>query len=414
MDNNGTRKVSEIIWREDLYPRFEPNQALIQKYAYSIEHLPPIKISQSNILIDGFHRLKAHQLEGLSDVKVEVIEVESEKELKRLAYQLNSNHGLQLSPDEKRRYAQEMIGEMSVKALADVLCVDDSTIKRWTTSQRKAIEEEQNRKVVELYLRAWNTQQAIADAFGFNSQSTVSRIVDNMQIVHLHDLHKDFKPPIYNIWNLAKQDNATDSHFGSFPLYFMKSLIHYHTDPLEIVFDPFAGGGTTVDACKEMFRRYYCTDREVKPGREKDILQHDITTGFPDGLPKPAMLFLDPPYWVLAKDEYSEDETDLGNMTKEQFFEAMRTIAKEADQRKINRIAYVIRPIWETGRDDGWEWVDPMFDLYDELSDSYKIETRYVLPYSTQQYTGLWVDRAKKENKCLILNRELTVLVRRG
>jgi len=231
--------------------------------------------------------------------------------------------------------------------------------------------------------------------------------------VQMHENYKDFDPPIYNIWNLNKQDNATDSHFGSFPLYFMKSLLYYHTEPMDIVFDPFAGGGTTVDACKQMMRRYYCTDRLVKPGREKDILQHDITKGFPDALPKPDILFLDPPYWVLAKKEYSADDDDLGNMTKEQFYQAMRDIAEEASRRKIERIAYVIRPIWETGLENGWNWVDPMFDFYDALSDKYRIETRYVLPYSTQQYTALWVERSKKENKCLILNRELTVLVRR-
>jgi hypothetical protein len=404
-----TRNVNEIVYREDLYPRFEANQALIQKYAYSIEHLPAIKINQNGILIDGFHRWKAHQLNGETVIKVDVVETSSEKELKRLAYQLNSNHGLQLSADEKRKYACEMIGEMSVKELALTLSVSESSIKDWTVTQRKAMEEERNRKIVELYLRAWNTQEAIADVMGIN-QSTVERIMQNATSV---EMHNDFKPPIYNIWNLQKQDNATDSHFGSFPLFFMKSLLHYHTQPLDIVFDPFAGGGTTVDACKDMFRRYYCTDRLVKPGREKDILQHDITTGFPDGMPKPAMIFLDPPYWLLAKKAYSEDETDLGNMTKEMFYETMLAVAKETAQRKIERIAYLIRPIWETGSDDGWQWVDPLFDLYDMLSDKYRIEARYVLPYSSQQYTGLWVDRAKKENKCLILNRELMVLIRK-
>lgn len=402
-----TRNVNEIVYREDLYPRFEANQALIQKYAYSIEHLPAIKINQNGILIDGFHRWKAHQLNGESVIKVDVVETSSEKELKRLAYQLNSNHGLQLSGDEKRKYACEMIGEMSVKELALTLSVSESSIKDWTVTQRKAMEEERNRKIVELYLRAWNTQEAIADVMGVD-RTVVTRIV---QKDSSGDLHNDFKPPIYNIWNLAKQDNATDSHFGSFPLFFMKSLLHYHTQPLDIVFDPFAGGGTTVDACKELFRRYYCTDRLVKPGREKDILQHDITTGFPDGMPKPAMIFLDPPYWLLAKKEYSEDETDLGNMTKEMFYETMQAIAKETGRRKIERIAYLIRPIWETGNDAGWQWVDPMFDLYDMVSDKYRIEARYVLPYSSQQYSGLWVDRAKKESKCLILNRELAVMV---
>jgi hypothetical protein len=402
--------TADIQFREDLYPRFEANQALIQKYAYSIEFLPPIKVSQSNVLIDGFHRWKAHQLNGEKEIAVDVVEVASEKELKRLAYQLNSNHGLQLSNDEKRHYANEMIGEMSVKELSLLLSIPEKTIRDWTEAKRQTLEEERNRRIIELYLRAFNTQQSIADIFGISVQ-TISNIISNYG--ESAEIGKDFKPPIYNIWNLQKQDNATDSHFGSFPLYFMKSLLHFHTQPLDIVFDPFAGGGTTVDACKEMFRRYYCTDRVVKPGREKDILQHDITAGFPDALPKPSMIFLDPPYWLLAKKEYSDDESDLGNMTKEQFYQAMKAIAEETKQRKIERVAYLIRPIWETGTEDGWTWVDPMFDLYDMMSDKYRIETRYVIPYSTQQYTALWVDRAKEKNKCLILNRELMVFVRR-
>jgi len=402
------RLLSEIIWREDLYPRFEANQALIQRYAYAIEYLPPIKISQQNILIDGFHRWKAHQLNGETSIKVAIIQVESEQELKRLAYQLNSNHGLQLSNDEKRRYAQEMIGVMTVKELSVVLSVDESTINRWTETQRKNLEEERNRKIMELYLRAWNTQEAIGEMMGVE-QNTIGRIIQKMQI---QEMDKDFAPPLYNIWNLQKQDSATDSHFGSFPLYFMKSLLHYHTEPLDIVFDPFAGGGTTVDACKTMLRRYYCTDKLVKPGREKDILQHDIVNGLPDGLPKPALVFLDPPYWTLAKKEYSEDANDLGNMTRDEFIQTMAILANQINSRKINKIAYLIRPIWEIGGDAGWQWVDPMLEFYDAVKEHYRVSCRYVIPYSTQQYTGLWVDRAKKEQKCLILNRELAIFER--
>ena len=212
---------------------------------------------------------------------------------------------------------------------------------------------------------------------------------------------------LYNIWNASKGDN--NSHFGHFPKLFMKNLLYYHTQPFELVYDPFAGSGTTIDACTEMYRQYYVSDRKPDKSRP-EIRQHDINDGLPD-MPKPDMVFLDPPYWTLAKNEYSEDESDLGNMSKEQFFQSMNTLIKNITNRQINRIAYLIRPIWETG--DTWEWVDPMFDMYDILNNDYRIETRYVIPYSTQQYTGLWVDRAKNEKKCLVLNRELTVWIRR-
>lgn len=397
--------INEVVYRDDLYPRFEANQALIQKYANSIEHLPPIKINQNNILIDGYHRWKAHQLDGRSEIEAEVIQTVSEKELKRMAYQLNSNHGLQLSNDEKRKYAIEMIGEMSVQALADVLSVGESTIKRWTETQRKALEEDRNRKIVELYLRAQYTQEMIGEMFGI-AHNTVYTILDNFKNAQMGEIEANFTPPLYNIWNLQKQDNATDSHFGSFPLYFMKSLLYYHTQPWDIVFDPFAGGGTTVDACKEMLRRYYCTDRIVKPGREKDIQQHDIKNGLPDGLPKPDLVFLDPPYWKQAEGLYSDSPDDLGNMDLSNFYLSIQKLLAEIAAKKINKIALVIQP---TQYKNNFVWEDHIFKINSMLADKYEIEMRYILPYSTQQYNAQMVEVAKEKNICLGLNRDLVI-----
>jgi hypothetical protein len=188
-----TRKVTEIQWRQDLYPRFEPNQTVIQRYSESTEFLPPIKINQANILIDGFHRWKAHQLAGLDAIACEVIETASEKELKALAYRLNSNHGLQLSDDEKRAYAQEMYGEMTIDELAALLSVGKSALYNWTTTQRKAEIERRNRLVVELYLRAWNTLEAIEELTGVPT-STANDKVHASENSRLGIFGKDFLP----------------------------------------------------------------------------------------------------------------------------------------------------------------------------------------------------------------------------
>ena len=58
-----------------------------------------------------------------------------------------------------------------------------------------------------------------------------------------------------------------------------------------------------------------------------------------------------------------------------------------------------------TEKDVRRQWTDGDCEI---LKDKYKIENRHVIPYSTQQYTALWVDRAKKAKKCLILNRIFT------
>ena len=189
-------KTTDLVFRDDLYPRLEPNQAQIQKYSDSIEFLPAIKINQNNILIDGFHRWKAHQLAGVEEISYEVIETESEKELKKLAYQLNSNHGLQLSNDEKRKYAQEMFGEMTVKELSTLLGVSESSIKVWTETQAKAQKEDRDRHVVELYLKAWNTQESIADSVGV-TQPTIINIINNIKKSKIAEIDKNFKPLLF-------------------------------------------------------------------------------------------------------------------------------------------------------------------------------------------------------------------------
>lgn len=398
-----TLNTSEVVYREDLYPRFEPNQATIHRYSESIEFLPPIKLNQSNILIDGFHRWKAHQMAGIQQIKVDVIETTSEKELKRLAYQLNSNHGLSLTPEEKRRYAQEMIGELTVKELSVILSVSESSVKNWTETQRAAQKEDRNRKIIELYLRAWNTQEGIGEIFDL-SHRAIGEVIDG-SFAKFGETSKEFKPFIYNIWNTQKQDHETD-HFGSFPLVFMENLLYYHTKPKDIVFDPFAGAGTTIDACKNMFRRYFCTDRKVKPGREADIKEHDITVGLPE-MPKPDFVFLDPPYWAQAKGKYSDSENDLGNMSLEEFYTSMELLFEDLINWKIKRIAVVIQPTQWKNENHAFE--DHIFKFHEMLSDKYEIEMRYILPYSTQQYTPQMVDGAKEKNICLALNRDLVV-----
>jgi len=68
------------------------------------------------------------------------------------------------------------------------------------------------------------------------------------------------------------------------PPQVVENLLWFYTEPGDIVFDPFAGGGTTIDVAKRMGRRVWSSDR--KPSTPTlPIHQHDITTGWPDGAP---------------------------------------------------------------------------------------------------------------------------------
>jgi len=234
----------------------------------------------------------------------------------------------------------------------------------------------------------------------------VSRTLENFkQNCTNAKMFKTFEPFIYNIWNTQKGNETV--HFGSFPEIFMENLIYYHTNIYDIIYDPFAGAGTTVDVCKKWLRRYYCSDRIIKAGREKDIKNWDIKDGLPKDLRKPDLVFLDPPYWKQAENKYSTDKDDLANM---ELLEFNTTISKFLDKlikRKIQRIAILIAPTQYSS--EKHKFIHHIFDFYDILKKHYEIEMQYEIPNSTEQYNGTQVEIMKKEKKAINIKRELTV-----
>lgn len=211
---------------------------------------------------------------------------------------------------------------------------------------------------------------------------------------------------LYNIWTLAKfeEDKA---FFGAFPEIFMENLLYYHTKENDLVYDPFAGSGTTIDVCKKMERNFYCSDLNIFPGREKEISKWDIASGLPDNLTKPDLVFLDPPYWRQAKGRYSDVPNDLGNMNINKFYSIFNNFLKLLMDKEINKIAIVIAPTQYPN--ENHEFEDHIFKFHEILLDKYQIEMRYVLPYSTEQYNGTQVEIMKKEKKAINLIRDLVV-----
>src|ERR1700704_3604499 len=89
------------------------------------------------------------------------------------------------------------------------------------------------------------------------------------------------------------------------------NLLWLYTQPGDIVVDPFAGGGTTIDVAKRMGRRVWASD--LHPSTPTlPIHEHDATDGWSAEAPRKAdLVILDPPYWQQAKGRYSDDLDDL-------------------------------------------------------------------------------------------------------
>jgi DNA modification methylase len=87
------------------------------------------------------------------------------------------------------------------------------------------------------------------------------------------------------------------------PPQVVENLLWFYTEPGQIVFDPFAGGGTTIKTAKEMGRRVWSSD--IAPSTPMlPIHEHNILDGWPANAPKQAdFILLDPPYWKQAHEQ---------------------------------------------------------------------------------------------------------------
>lgn len=410
-------KVADIVWREDLYPRFEPVPSRIQQYAECVELLPPIEINQRNELIDGYHRWTAHKKAGLDTIKAMVTHTANDIELDRLMAKRNADFGIQLSQEEKRRKARQWFTDLAVdkQQIADDLAVPLRTIQGWLSRKTKDMKAERDRQIAEMWLACY-TDDEIAEKMGCSVQPVKNVKSDENAIWQknlIFSRYQDpaWQPPLYDVWKTQTKSNET-SHPGNSEAQWVDNLLYMYTEPFDIVVDPFAGGGSTIDVCKQRLRRYWVSDR-LPIVERRDIRQWDILDG-PPPLHKRwgdvSLLYLDPPYWRQAEGQYSEDAQDLANMELEDFYSALTTFTRLCAEKmhKGSRVALIIQPTqWKA---PGRKIIDHVIDLIAHLQDApLEYVRRISCPYESQQCTAQMVGWAKGNREVLVLTRELIV-----
>jgi len=430
-----TRKIDEIVWREDLYPRLKSDPKKIQEYAENLTVLPPIEINQKNELIDGYHRWTAHRAKEQSVITVEVTDTNSDSELLELAIERNSRHGFILSMDDKKSMAQRIYEATPVdlatkkkKQLERLLSITERTLYNWLKTIDDDRKNELRQLAFDLFMRCESTT-AIGDAIGKTQQTASKWLQDfeNFQILVTKDEEsaeawkkynetmanfedEDFQIPLYDIWNYASKSNDIE-HYGNTEARIVENLLYTFTSPFDIVADPFAGGGSTIDICKRRFRRYWVSDRKPIVAREKEIRLHDIVTSgvyFPEQKEKEvSLVYLDPPYWKQAAGKYSDDPTDLANMPLNEFTDRLVGII-EGYGNKLelgSHIACITSPTQWPNEDKHTNYHD--LDLAKRVR--LQLVRRAICPYSTEQYNGTQVNIAKEQKLWMVISRTLLV-----
>jgi len=408
--------IDKVICDPHKYPRQKSDQILIAMLQAAIEtdRIPPIEINQNNYLIDGFHRLQAYKLEGIKSIKAIVTQC-NDNDVLWLASQRNSTHGKQLSRDEKRALAKTFFRQgRPIGEIRSILAVGKSQLYDWLREEIAKKNEAEEAEILNLYLRCY-TEEEIAEKIGVD-QSTINRA-----IMHFSENGNSHNRPEsiqdYNLWEftVAANDVGEDGFPGRMPGQVVENLLWYFTDPFDLVVDPMAGSGTTLDVCLTMLRRCICFD--INPAaRPHEIKKHDITTGLPE-LPKlrsngqvvkPKLLLLDPPYWKQKRGKYSHDGTNLANLSLDDFHKQLSTIIAESHDyvSPDGYVAFIIGPT----RNDGIVY-DHMAAIINQLNfEQWKIKERVIVSYTTQQALALHLTQAREGRYMLRRYRDLLIL----
>lgn len=408
-ENARTVPVESIRLVKELYPRLREDDAAIERYRHAIDNLPEIVTARNEILVDGYHRWQAHRREGRAEIAVIDLGNLSDIEILKESVKRNASHGRQLETSDKRRMADQLYrkGVRDDDELKALLSVTAKTLAEYLRDAKRDEKDAAKQNCWDRWLNC-ESQSEIARETGI-PQTTISGWLTEFQCVG-DSLGPPESQQHFDVWSFQKADDnaGTASHFGRMPPQVVENLLWLYTEPGDIVFDPFAGGGTTIDVAKRMGRRVWASD--IKPASDLlPIHEHDITTGWPEKAPKKAdFILLDPPYWRQAKGRYSDDPADLGNVSLDAFRKAWAAVVKtcKAHLSAKGKLAFIISP---TQLEDGTV-VDHAREMHAAcVAAGLSPLRRIIVPYQTQQATGQQVQWAKDNKRLLKLYRDLEV-----
>jgi DNA modification methylase/plasmid maintenance system antidote protein VapI len=372
---------------------------------------------------------------------------------------MNLKHGDRLSQEDLRYQLLKIVKERPIERLEGIVTELARAFGYSVNYISKLIGEEVRRRkvtrdaqILRLHLLGWK-QDEIADIFGLD-RSTVSKNVKNLtsQFIHIqeqfYDKHKsveeiaefygldittawaiilqgksdlerfsifgkseyqDDTPMLYNVWNFAKNDPRLGyyDYAGRIPGQIVMNLLYYYTEQGELVIDPMAGSGTTVDVCLIMNRR--CRAYDIAPTTaRKDIKQWDLSKGLPDEAMSCDLIILDPPYWDLLKGLYTKESVSSLDLKGWLEFMHKTSINCYNALKEGGEVALIIGMKDDT-TDTNRFYDLPYYCMKLFESTGFKEIQRISIPLTTQVKSHHDVEYAKKNRIMLNINRDLIV-----
>ena len=304
-----------------------------------------------------------------------------------------------------------------------------------------------------LSLLGW-TQEEIGEVYGFKSRSAVSENVGKLQN-QLSDIRneyiKDIKkveeiasfnnmdvattwaiilesktdeerfklfghsalsneaPIFYDVWGFRERDTRLGKPYdGNIPGQIVMNVLYYYTKQGDLVVDPMAGGGVTVDTCLVMSRKCRAYDICIDGKEEKkEIVKHDIKNGYPEQSKKCDLIFLDPPYYKKKEAEYGV--TSVSALPRDKYLVFFEKLAQDSYDilKKDGYLAFIMSNYIDYAVPKNTIFAADYMDYFVDAGFMKIIEIQ--CPLSTEQYTAIQADQAKKLGKILIRSRSLFI-----
>lgn len=460
-----TMPVNKIIRDDRLYPRKKVSHKTIDSYAEALKcdaKFPPVLLQKvltkegekQTVILDGFHRTEAHKQIGKDKIpyhfwKDQRLPLERHlHELRVVSIQRNLTHGDRLANSDKKVMCKTMAEEdsditLNEEDFAEIFKVTRQTINNWISNIRARQRGSRDNLIVRLSKLGWN-QKTIAEKVGLD-RTTISKNVKNANFGKIHNSYhddqksiselsefygydtqviwsilleglsdqekfnlfyehtkKECKWELYNIWNFSNRDDRLGIQAdGNIAGQIVMNLLYYYTEQSDLVLDPMAGGGSTVDACLVMNRE--CIAYDLKPKRD-DIIQNNSVNEIPTFITSKKLadfVFIDPPYYTMVSAIQNYEDI-------EDFYSQMRQLFKNTSEklRKEGYIAVLIGQLAPTIK-ESTNLAAECYNILKGLGLEYI--NRISVPHSTQQTSPHAVNKYKKIKELLTRDRTLWV-----
>lgn len=222
----------------------------------------------------------------------------------------------------------------------------------------------------------------------------------------------DFKPKIETTWFFQQKSRV----FGD-PQYpghcngeLVRNVLHYWTEEEDLVVDPMAGSGTTIDVCKLMNRK--CLAYDINPVRH-DIVKHDVQNGFPEEAKDCSLIFLDPPYFQKKQPDYVSES--VSSLQRTEFLSFMAKLAKDCYETNCETVVLLVSDFIDRNyQTSGTILTSEYWRFFREagFADSNRIQCPYPFTALRNAISGHDVAKAKKEGEMINTTRDLYIFRR--